>query len=133
MNIKTKPYHLLLFAGIVFVLLSFFANNQNNTLDLHLHDTYYIIATMHVLWALAFLALLTWTLYTVTSGFLYSKVLTWAHVGLTLVTLLFLTWAVFFGNVAYSGTIAVVAIILLLTQLVFFVNFFGGVFKRTRR
>jgi len=150
MRIKSRPYNLFLLAGIIFVVSSLFTINQNKTVDIHLHDTYYIIGRTHILWLLTFLAFFVWALYILTNRFLLSKALTWAHVIITLLTLLLLetfffgfnftdhptrryldysNWNSFDVYAQYSKTIVIIVIALVLGQVVFVVNFIGGLFK----
>ena len=151
MRIKSRPYNLLLLAGIVFVLSSLFTFNQNSTVDIYLHDTYYIIGRTYILWLLTFLTLFIWALYIMTNKFLLSKALTWVHVIITILTLLLLIGTLFFGYnftklttrrymdysnwksfdayAKYSKAIAVIVIALFLGQVVYVVNFIGGLFK----
>lgn len=82
MPLLKYPFHLFLITAIILLLFSFFS--PDHRLDLHLHDTYFVIdgqvlyrgATLNLLllWAICFLA----------RKFLFSKVLTWIHVFLTL-------------------------------------------------
>jgi cytochrome c oxidase subunit 1 len=142
---------LLLLTGIVFVLSSLFTFNQNSTVDIYLQDTYYIIGRTHILWLLTFLVFFVWTLYILTNRFLLSKALTWAHVIITLLTLLLLIGTLFFGYnfsnlttrryvdysnwksfdayAKYSKAIAVIVIALFLGQVVYLINFIGGLCK----
>jgi heme/copper-type cytochrome/quinol oxidase subunit 1 len=62
-QIKQKPYNLFLPAAALFLLASLFPLNQNSTFDLHLHDTYFIIAHTHFFWVLAIIALFMWVVY----------------------------------------------------------------------
>lgn len=97
MQLKQSPYHLLLLTGLVLVLTSFFIN-QNRTIDIHVNDTYYVITQGHVFIFSAFIISVLWALYLVTRKILYSKSLTWIHIIVTLVTLLFLFFLLNFGS-----------------------------------
>lgn len=151
MGLKTKPYNLLLIVGVIFILLSFLNSNRSGTIDIHLHDTYFIIAHTQILLLLAFIAVFIWTLYILTYRFLFSKVLTWTHVIITLLTLFLLTWILYFSygfpnptarryvdyslwtsynTYADSKATAILSIVLLLGQIIYIVNVIGGIFKR---
>jgi hypothetical protein len=151
MRIKSRPYNLFLLAGVFFLLSSLFTLNQKGTVDIHLHDTYFIIDRTFILWLMTFLAFFVWTLYRLTNSFLLSKALTWAHIIITLLTLLLLPGTIFFGNNAtdipsrryldynnwtsfnsntkYSKTLVIIVIALLLGQVGYVINFIGGLIK----
>jgi cytochrome c oxidase subunit 1 len=149
---KQKPYNLLLWTGLVFVLTSFFILRQNNSVDIHLHDTYFVIAHTHIFWLLAILALFVWTLYLLTNKILYSKALTWAHVIITILTLLLFALTLFFGDsfmnptprryydytnwnsfdnyTTFTKAIGISIFVLLFGQFIFVINLILGLFKR---
>jgi cytochrome c oxidase subunit I len=149
---KQKPYNLLLLTGLIFVLASFFVLNQNNSVDIHLHDTYFVIAHAHIFWLLAILALLVWTLYLAANKFLFSKALTWAHVIVTILTLIlfaltlyvgdslsnlkprryydYSSWNSFGAYGKYTKAIGITLSILISGQIIFLINFIAGLFKR---
>lgn len=151
LRLKQSPYHLLLLTGLVLVVTSFLIN-QSRTIDIHVHDTYYVIAQGHVFIFLAFIVWVLWALYLVTRKILYSKSLTWVHVIITLVTLLFLLFLLNFGGdilnprprryLDYSNWttfnryeqntrwIAYIMIALLFGQITFVVNLIVGIVKR---
>ena len=85
MQLFSKPYHLLGLFSLSVFLISFFSNNSG-TVDLHIHDTVFIVSTPHILKALAMMLLFFWLIYNFTSKILFSKALTWLHI---LGTLLF--------------------------------------------
>jgi len=152
LKIKKKPYNLLLLIGLLLILTSLFLFDKYNTVDIHLHDTYYIIAHTHIFWLLAGIALFSWTLYLLTFKMLYSNTLTWVHIIITGLTLILLSFSSFLNNGVLSSMprgyykynawnslnrndnwtkAIVIAIILLLAgQIVFIINFLVGILKR---
>ncbi|MBS0647577.1 MAG: cbb3-type cytochrome c oxidase subunit I [Verrucomicrobia bacterium] len=149
---KQKPYNLLLWTGLVLVLTSFFILKQSNSVDIHLHDTYFVIAHTHVFWLLAILAFFVWTLYLLTNKILYSKALTWTHVIITILTLLLFALTLFFSDSFMNTTprryydysswgsfdsyttltkaLGITIFALLFGQFIFVINLIAGLFKR---
>lgn len=147
-----KPYQLLLYAGIVLILMSFLELNQTTTFDLHLRDTYFVIAGTHIFWLLAILTFFLWTLYLLTSKILYSKTLTWIHVIVTILTLTLFLLILCFGErflnplprryydfsqwnsySAYNSNMKAIVIsifVLLSGQIIFVVNLIAGLITR---
>jgi heme/copper-type cytochrome/quinol oxidase subunit 1 len=152
LQMNQKPYNLLLLTGLIFVLASFFLLNQNNSVDVHIHDTYFVIAHAHIFWFLAILSLLVWTLYFLTNKFLFSKTLTWAHIIITILTLILFVFTLYFGDSLsnlkprryydhsslnsfgaadkYTKAIGRTLSILIFGQIIFIINFIAGLFKR---
>lgn len=96
--IKKKPYYLLLYAAGLLMLISFLKLGKNPTIDLHLHDTYFVIGQPYIFWLLAIVAFFVWVLYLLTDKILYSKKLTWSHVIITILTLVFFVLILFSGE-----------------------------------
>ncbi|MEO8769891.1 MAG: hypothetical protein ABI402_07395 [Ferruginibacter sp.] len=150
MNIKNKPYTTLLILACIFLLLSFFMTRQS--LDIHLHDTYFIIGFKHIFWFFTLLTLVIWIMYKITNHFLFSKILTWIHIIITILALLTVVldmlsgsnllkpsarhyydisnatsfkWDFKYNALFFSGIFA-----LLFAQLFYIINFIGGLLKR---
>ena len=91
-SIKTslinQPYSLFLLTGQILIIASFFVFGQS--IDIHLHDTYFVVAVNHLAWALAILLFLVWGIYKLTDRFLWTNTLTWTHVLLTILVLILL-------------------------------------------
>jgi cytochrome c oxidase subunit 1 len=152
LQIKLRPYNLLLLTGIVLLLTSFFVLKRDSAVDIHFHDTYYIIAHAHFFCLLGIISLFIWTLYLATKKMLYSKALTWTHVILTVLSVAsvililsfasnhfdatpqryydYNSWDLFKASQKYNTAIAIVIVILLIGQVVFIVNIIAGLFKR---
>lgn len=78
MHIGKHPYHLLPLAAIPFLVIFFIWND--GTVDLHLHDTYFIIPARVLMLAPVIYLLIIWFAYLVTHTFLFSQKLIWFHV-----------------------------------------------------
>ncbi len=100
-NFKERPYDLLVVTAVLILIASFFVFDQ--TLDIHLHDTYFIIVMPHLFWATILLLLIFWTLYLLTKRFLFSKLLIWTQIILTVGTSVFLVAISFYSNNYYQG------------------------------
>lgn len=103
MKLTKKPHNILLFAGIVLMLLSFFVTHDN-TLKLTTHDTYLTIPYAVVVFTSSILLLVFWLLCLVTHSIIYSQKLAWGHVILTVFTISALL-ACLFINIHYSQDI----------------------------
>lgn len=76
-KILARPYHLFLLIAIMTLLVAIFFRRE--TIDIHLHDTYFVIQVSLIHELLAFYLILVWILYHLTFNFLLSKVLIWVH------------------------------------------------------
>ncbi|MBB1285272.1 hypothetical protein HRH25_12890 [Flavisolibacter sp. BT320] len=153
MRLKQSPYHLLILAGLSLVLTGFLLD-RDRTIDIHLHDTFFVISEGYIYYLLAFFVWILWCLYLVTSRVLYSKHLTWMHVLITLLTILILLILLNFRGSSFSASsnryldlsywhaineysqgmrwMVYNLIVLLMGQLLLFVNVIIGIIKQIR-
>ena len=143
-----EPYSLFFLTGIVLFILSFFMWGQS--LDLHIHDTYFVIAANYFIWTIALIFFLAWGLYKLTDRILWTKKLIWLHVLTTLFVFIILAtfdvWhdeilppirgeavsvANIFEDQKKEKLIAlIIAIMFIVGQLSYIVNLIGGIFRR---
>lgn len=149
-RIIKQPYLLFLLTGLVLLIASLFMFGQS--VDIHLHDTYLVVAVNYFIWFLAIFCFIAWTVYKLTDRFLWTKKLIWTHVSLTILVLILLStigfWhdkilppikrdAISYQNIVdYQKREAVVAYpiatLFILGQLAYFVNLIVGLIKRRR-
>ena len=147
-KLTNEPYSLFFLTGIVLFILSFFMWGQS--LDLHIHDTYFVIATNYFIWTIALLFFVVWGLYKLTYKILWTKKLIWLHVLTTLFAFIILAtfdvWhdkiippikreaisvANIFEDQKREKVIAlIIGIIFIVGQLSYIVNLIGGIFRR---
>lgn len=145
--IIVKLYHLFLITAV----LLFFVSRllfSSQTIDIHVHDTYYIISASQVYAVLALICLLLWLLYFFITRFLFSDVLSRLHVFATLLSVFVIGFMVHRAGTlprryieasiwnslsAISNTFLIAVIVLLFAQLIFLLNIAGGLFKRIRK
>jgi heme/copper-type cytochrome/quinol oxidase subunit 1 len=146
MQVFLRPYNFLSFLGIVLIIISFFV--VSSTIDIHLHDTYYIIGYQQFFWLIALIILFFALLYRITNQVLLSKFLTWLQIIITLLSFIALIAFIFWGNEAtrryidvsawnsfhrlsvISKIISWIVLIFIFGQVVFIVNIIGGLIKK---
>ncbi|WPV02333.1 hypothetical protein SNE26_11150 [Mucilaginibacter sp. cycad4] len=146
-NIKTKPYNLLAITALLSAVISFLF--ANDSLDINLHDTYFVISYAVVYRLIALILILIWTIYALAMDVLPSLWLSWAHILITtiVVTLLLCKQIHFIGldgaarryyavsefQKKQQGTFLASIIItaaFLLGQLLFIINLVMGIIKK---
>lgn len=95
---KARPYHLLPVAAIILAMLSVVP--VGDTLNLPLQGASYQLNYSGTLRALAMLLVLLWVLYLFTARVLFSRILVWIHI---VVSLLLLACIIYFFY-RFSGT-----------------------------
>jgi hypothetical protein len=141
MQFKERPYNLLLLSAIILLIISFIV--KRNTLDIHLHDTYFVITVTYIIRFLATVSAIFWGIYMFTFKLLFSNRLTWTHIIITILTIAGLgitslmgdklaTLALkSFGQYSQYTRISVFVLgLLLLGQLTYLLNLLLGILKR---
>ncbi len=144
MNLLSKPYHLFALAAVLLIMLSFIP--ANHPMDLPVQGASYVLSYTDTLRAIAMLLLLFWILYMITFRFLFSTVLIWLHIVitlllLTLIVFLFFRFSVenipdeikdlsFQAGLNPRMVVPVLIMLLLITQLTYIINLFLGVVRR---
>ncbi|MBS0030931.1 hypothetical protein ACTJJ0_27815 [Chitinophaga sp. 22321] len=84
-TIRQQPYLLFLLAAILLIIISFF--ERSNTIDIHLHDTMFVVSVTFIIWVSVGCLGILLLAYSWLGKFLRKKTLVWVHVGLTLLML----------------------------------------------
>ena len=97
MMILIKPLHnLLLFFSSVFFIAAFFTLRK--TLDIHLHDTMFVIGFAHIFMFAAVYFALLWLLYTFTKKNIWSEKLYRVHILLSVILVSVIIAAALWSN-----------------------------------
>jgi heme/copper-type cytochrome/quinol oxidase subunit 1 len=73
LRIKEKPYHLLLVLILLLVITPLLFLNADNVVDIHLHDTYFVVAHTHIFWLIGIIVFFIWILYLLTNKVFIQK------------------------------------------------------------
>jgi len=93
-NIKERPYGLLLYTAIAFLIAPVFIP----TIHIDFHDkTMFSISLAIIAWIFPLFLIFFWLLYLLTKRFLCSKAITWAHVLITVSTTIFFVILLYIG------------------------------------
>lgn len=144
MILLSKPYHLFAFAAVLLIMLSFIPANR--PMDLPVQGASYILSYADTLRAIAMLLLLFWILYMITFRFLFSTVLIWLHIVITLLLLALIVFLFFrfsaqnipdeIKDLSFQAglnprmIVPVLIMFLLITQLGYIINLFLGMVRR---
>lgn len=152
MKIIRRPYHLLLLTALILVVVSFFVLERSISVIIHVQDSYYVIAYLHIYWVLAILLFFEWILYALTTRAVYSMLLSRIHILITIVCCLSLaillyyvddasgptarryfdfgSWVSFENFTGLMKVFAIVLLVLIIVQILFVVNVMVGIFRK---
>ena len=153
MRLKQYPFHLLLLTGFALLLTTFFLDSKA-TIDIHIHDTYFVFAQRQVYYIFVVVVWFLWLLYLLTRKVLYSTAFIRMHVIVTLVTIFLLLlllntggnifnakpkrffdyndWNTFNRYQRATSWFNYVLLFLLVGQITFIVNLVVGIVKRLK-
>jgi hypothetical protein len=139
LNVRQNPGVLLLFA--TFVLLAALALRPIAELDLS-GMVMFGLPMGRMVWTIPLFLLSFWVLYALTRTYLYSSIISWLHVLLTVIATLLIVMVLYMGIAPSPATIARHALVghtlqflflvLLLGQLMYVANVGLGIWKRTK-
>ena len=78
--IKKRPFELLGLVGFLAIIVSFLPVKQSSTLDINLHDTYFVVSNVTVYQLFGAFFLFNWSLYLLLNRYLLNISLTWIHI-----------------------------------------------------
>lgn len=149
MKTNFRPYHLLGVLAVLLLVSSFFVLKKR--IDIHLYDTFFVIVLAYIHWLFSAFLFSLWVLYRFTNSFLYSTFLSWTHITLSILIVIFIVTIPWWPGNFYSGSprryfddddwqsfisfqnanlcIIISVIILLFVQLVYVINIICGIIK----
>lgn len=144
MLLTRKPYHLLFVLAVLLAVVSLAGANNSKTVDVHLRETYYVLDVIFIMRAITMLLLLLWLLYIFTFQSLFSVGLAWMHISLTLILSITISGVLLWKSGNYVVSIDMMHVnirrttfmvqifiaLMLLTQLIYFINLLAGILKR---
>ena len=142
-TILRHPYLLFVLMAPIFLLISVFTRNR--IVDIHTHDTMYVVSVAYIIWFLIILLSIGWTLYHLLEKVLLSKHLTWFHVISTIAFFIFCivialrsdgtpptgyNWRITHDQMQTEQIIDTIAVLLFIAgQICLLVNLVGGLIK----
>ena len=137
LNIRERPYALLLFTAIAFLLALVFLPIAR--IDLQ-DTTLFSVPSAVIVWIIPLLLLFFWLLYLLTKRFLYSMTITWIHVLITIFATILLVTVLYIGIVPsqlknnrhelIGNAIQILSLIFVFGQLTYVANVLLGLFAK---
>ena len=141
-----KPHNILIVAAIIIFCISFFLNQQ--TLNLHIRDTYYLIDYKSAFLIASVFLLFLWLMYSFFRNKLFSNRFSWLNIILTVLSISILLtlpiWTdknqrrsldlskwVTFNKTSYDNEVVyITALIFILAQVAFIINIVIGLSRK---
>lgn len=137
MHLRDKPHNLFLAACVPVFITSFFLFKNDHTIDIRLHDTYWVIAIGYFYWLVCIFLLLWWGIYRITEKILFAQLLSWAHILLTTFGIVMvLATDLFYRPEPYPALadtyVGITLFAVCLGQFLYFFNLLRGLLSRRR-
>lgn len=136
---KRKNYFLFLILGLMFLLFSFFKNNDE-TLDVNIHDTYYVIAHSHLQFFNFLVLFVLFCVYLALEKLRFptNRILSNLHIYITCVSILGICYPnIFLFPVLFEDSmnliVAIMGMLLFIVQIVLVINIGIGIFRIIRK
>ena len=144
MSLKSKPYHFLLLFAVLLAIISLAGTNSK--ININIGDTYYVPDIVFMIRAIAMFLVLLWVLYRFTFPFLFSRMLAWLHIIVSITIAVAISAVLLWDaktyvpeapiDMAYANIrraafmVQLCTISIMFTQLLYFINLFAGILKR---
>lgn len=140
---KFKAYYLLLIASLILLMLGFLASEE--TFDINIHDTYFVIANCHLYWLFSSLLFVIFIFYFLLDIAIIriNKIVSKIHIfgSVISITLLIFPYSLFsnpkefplFDSFEYINIVLTISfLIILFLQLLFIINIFVSLIKKMK-
>lgn len=140
MNLKFQPHKWVLVFVLLFAILSIVTENM--TVDIHLHDTYYIILNRDLFLGSALLLFLIWMITLLIQKLAVSTLFTWLHIIITILSLtiflvISLNYSLTTSDLKTNKTIRSVQelsmLLFIIAQILFIINLAIGTIKTFKK
>lgn len=140
---KFKAYYLLFITSLILLMLGFLVGEE--TFDINIHDTYFVIANSHLYWLFSSLLFITFIFYFLLNitKIKLNKIISKIHIfgTIILIVLLIFPYTLFsnpnefplFDSFEYINIVLTISfLILLFLQLLFIINIFVSLIKKVK-
>lgn len=140
---KFKTYYLLLITSLILIILGFL--NGEETFDINVHDTYFVIANCHLYWLFSSLLFIIFIFYFLLdiAKIKLNKIISKIHIFGTIISItsLLFPYALFsnpkkfppFDSFEYINIVLTISfLIFLFLQLLFIINIFVSLIKKMK-
>jgi heme/copper-type cytochrome/quinol oxidase subunit 1 len=139
--IKIKDYYLLLNSSLILLIIGFLVGEE--TFDINVHDTYYVIANCHLYWLFSSLLFIIFIFYFLLNiiKIELNKIISKIHIFGTIISIILLIFPYFifdktkdfplYDSFEYINTVLILSfLVLLFLQLLFLINIVLSIIKK---